>query len=297
MENTKAGEAIRNSPPDSLLVVEEGNAMDTSNLVGPDLNEKGDKVDKDEKEQEQDGLIRTESIRSIRSNRSTRSTSNNTATAAPDDAMNTSIHSKTSLDEHNNNNDDDNNNDDNSNNDDDIDMDALEQGTASIVKNTSHDSTLHSLEETTGVFDDEIYGESTVVEIPAAGLSVEQSKRSQWRSVSNLCAICLCNYQVGDDIVWASNPACDHAFHKDCIERWLIKQRGNPLCPCCRRDFVIDPLDAEDDVDMGGLLDFTGLSSNPTVSGGGGGGTAAAGTAAAGTATAPSPNTMSTTVW
>ncbi|KAL3897332.1 MAG: hypothetical protein SGARI_006948 [Bacillariaceae sp.] len=57
------------------------------------------------------------------------------------------------------------------------------------------------------------------------------------------CSICLCEYTVGSDIVWSSNPQCDHVFHAECIEQWLMKQREGPLCPCCRRDFVIDPFD------------------------------------------------------
>lgn len=49
--------------------------------------------------------------------------------------------------------------------------------------------------------------------------------------------------QVGSDIVWSSNENCDHHFHANCIERWLLKQREGPLCPCCRQDFVVDPFD------------------------------------------------------
>ena len=64
------------------------------------------------------------------------------------------------------------------------------------------------------------------------------------RMVPNECSICLCEYTVGSDAVWSSNPQCDHVFHANCIEQWLMKQRDGPLCPCCRRDFVIDPFDA-----------------------------------------------------
>jgi hypothetical protein len=77
------------------------------------------------------------------------------------------------------------------------------------------------------------------------------SKRKELRMVENECSICLCEYNVGDDVVWSSNPQCDHVFHETCIEQWLMKQRDGPLCPCCRRDFVIDPFDfGDDDVDI-----------------------------------------------
>mmetsp|Transcript_9365 Transcript_9365/g.15682 ORF Transcript_9365/g.15682 Transcript_9365/m.15682 type:complete len:354 (-) Transcript_9365:104-1165(-) len=115
------------------------------------------------------------------------------------------------------------------------------------------------------LFLDDMYGETTVVEIPQAGLSLEQSKSQQKRAVSNMCAICLSGYEIGDDIVWSSNPACEHAFHKECIERWLIKQRGSPLCPCCRRDFVLDPLDVDEEME-GALGQDSTTPNSPTDS-------------------------------
>jgi hypothetical protein len=79
-----------------------------------------------------------------------------------------------------------------------------------------------------------------------AGGNIRDSKPPEtkiMRQVPNECSICLCEYTVGNDIVWSSNPQCDHVFHEECIEQWLMKQREGPLCPCCRRDFVIDPFD------------------------------------------------------
>lgn len=71
----------------------------------------------------------------------------------------------------------------------------------------------------------------------------QQQYDIELRKVPNECSICLCEYTLGSDIVWSSNPQCDHVFHTNCIEQWLMKQRDGPLCPCCRRDFVIDPFD------------------------------------------------------
>mmetsp|Transcript_26457 Transcript_26457/g.39141 ORF Transcript_26457/g.39141 Transcript_26457/m.39141 type:complete len:299 (+) Transcript_26457:119-1015(+) len=79
------------------------------------------------------------------------------------------------------------------------------------------------------------------VEVPKQGLG----STTEIRLVSDMCAICLSNYEIGEEIVWSTNQLCEHVFHVECIERWLMKQRGLPLCPCCRADFVIDPLDQE----------------------------------------------------
>lgn len=71
----------------------------------------------------------------------------------------------------------------------------------------------------------------------------QQHDDIELRRVPNECSICLCEYKLGSDVVWSSNPKCDHVFHTSCIEQWLMKQRDGSLCPCCRRDFVVDPFD------------------------------------------------------
>jgi hypothetical protein len=89
--------------------------------------------------------------------------------------------------------------------------------------------------------------DSTFVELPTPGLHISDNKNLLLRLVPNICTICLCNYEVGSDVVWSSNLACEHAFHLACIEPWLMKQREGPLCPCCRRDFIVDPYDMEEE--------------------------------------------------
>jgi len=45
----------------------------------------------------------------------------------------------------------------------------------------------------------------------------------------NPCAICLVDYEEGDELCYLS---CEHDFHKDCITAWLKKKAE---CPTCRK--------------------------------------------------------------
>jgi hypothetical protein len=90
----------------------------------------------------------------------------------------------------------------------------------------------------------ELGDEQHMIEIPKPGLYNADEDRGT-RFASGACSICISSYQVGSDVVWSSNSLCEHVFHAECIESWLIKQREGSLCPCCRQEFIIDPLDRQ----------------------------------------------------
>lgn len=50
-----------------------------------------------------------------------------------------------------------------------------------------------------------------------------------------VCAICLEMYKSADTVCWSRNPACLHAFHKECAMDWLIHKSE---CPVCRRPYI-----------------------------------------------------------
>ena len=55
------------------------------------------------------------------------------------------------------------------------------------------------------------------------------------------CAICLVDYELGDEICYSHNPRCHHYFHRECIMEWL---KHHDECPCCRCNYLA--LDDED---------------------------------------------------
>jgi anaphase-promoting complex subunit 11 len=76
-----------------------------------------------------------------------------------------------------------------------------------------------------------------------------------WGAGDDVCGICRAPYDgappeakgPGDDapVVWG---ACGHAFHIQCIQRWLVAQ-AEPRCPYCRRVWEFK---AAEEVDGGG---------------------------------------------
>ena len=58
------------------------------------------------------------------------------------------------------------------------------------------------------------------------------------RTVPNCCAICLGPYEIGESVVWSSNPDCLHCFHEECVTAWFIKMQDGSPCPCCRQAFT-----------------------------------------------------------
>ena len=66
---------------------------------------------------------------------------------------------------------------------------------------------------------------------------------------SDYCTICLEAFERGTEICSSYNENCIHAFHRECIFEWLLKNDG---CPCCRQDFLaFDSRRNDEDVEAG----------------------------------------------
>ncbi|KAK8793672.1 hypothetical protein WA171_002805 [Blastocystis sp. BT1] len=50
-------------------------------------------------------------------------------------------------------------------------------------------------------------------------------------SLDDSCAVCLETFADSSDLVKLN--ACEHVFHRSCIEEWILT---HPLCPLCKRD-------------------------------------------------------------
>ena len=74
-------------------------------------------------------------------------------------------------------------------------------------------------------------------DILARGLATTLRSKPMDYEQPTTCDICLMDYEVGEEVAWSPYDACVHAFHKDCIVDWLLR---NPKCPLCRNDYVHD---------------------------------------------------------
>lgn len=58
------------------------------------------------------------------------------------------------------------------------------------------------------------------------------------------CPICLNVFERDDVITWSKELRCQHAYHADCLNPWLMK---NDDCPICRTNLILeDDYDATD---------------------------------------------------
>ena len=105
-----------------------------------------------------------------------------------------------------------------------------------VLNTTKHSKTIEPTKEDGD-------GERGNEKLPSAA---EEMQLQQTSSLEP-CSICLADYDDGDDICWSQNDKCNHFFHKECIQTWLLTHEE---CPCCRRDFL--HLWGDEDEDEGG---------------------------------------------
>lgn len=62
-----------------------------------------------------------------------------------------------------------------------------------------------------------------------AGSSSDAAGDSRGREDDAKCAICLGEYETGEDV---KRLPCLHTFHSECVDTWL---KVNKICPCCKQ--------------------------------------------------------------
>jgi len=77
-------------------------------------------------------------------------------------------------------------------------------------------------------------GDLKIVAISANDFGEDKSLELDSKDAEH-CAICLVDYQDGDEICWSHNLSCNHAFHHNCIIEWLL---SHDECPCCRHNYL-----------------------------------------------------------
>jgi hypothetical protein len=85
----------------------------------------------------------------------------------------------------------------------------------------------------TGAAEEEGGGGGSGLEIVAAKKKAAAADGGErcWRrcAAGSYCCVCISACRDGEEIRWLP---CGHAFHRDCVDRWLARCRRT--CPLCR---------------------------------------------------------------
>ena len=130
---------------------------------------------------------------------------------------------------------------------------SVDAAVPATTPSSPQDNPISSLYQVDNPYDDDDEG-NTVLCIPCTNNISDESKTITMtpRCVPATCIICLLQYEPGTYVTWSSNKECTHAFHRDCILMWLLKKEEPYLCPCCRREFVLESMlndNDENDID------------------------------------------------
>ena len=63
----------------------------------------------------------------------------------------------------------------------------------------------------------------------------KEKKKEQTAKDENTCPICICDFEVGDEIIVLKK--CNHQYHKSCIKDWISRSQQN--CPLCRTEVKV----------------------------------------------------------
>lgn len=84
---------------------------------------------------------------------------------------------------------------------------------------------------------------TTVGDIEEGEASSCDSDENEIKAISNACAICLEEFETGDEVVSSvTTKGCPHIFHVPCLKEVITATTNKGIysipCPCCRQTFA-----------------------------------------------------------
>ena len=79
-----------------------------------------------------------------------------------------------------------------------------------------------------------VHGKAKRTETASENAREEDTDDDASQTEQHSCPICLKDYHIDDEICWSPNRNCNHAFHRECIEAWLLHHEN---CPMCRQNY------------------------------------------------------------
>uniref|UniRef100_T1JDX2 RING-type domain-containing protein n=1 Tax=Strigamia maritima TaxID=126957 RepID=T1JDX2_STRMM len=76
--------------------------------------------------------------------------------------------------------------------------------------------------------------DAQIGQLPTRTVANEQVLKKTPSGSRSRCHICMCDYEVGEEM---RSLTCFHEFHSGCIDRWL---RENATCPICRAEVTLN---------------------------------------------------------
>lgn len=64
---------------------------------------------------------------------------------------------------------------------------------------------------------------------------VKFTKKRQSKFDIDFCVICMEHFKENDEVRVLK---CQHTYHKNCIDTWLLQSASTPSCPLCKREAV-----------------------------------------------------------
>ncbi|KAL0450649.1 UNVERIFIED_CONTAM: RING-H2 finger protein ATL74 [Sesamum latifolium] len=80
-----------------------------------------------------------------------------------------------------------------------------------------------------GSFGSTSMSQDDIEKLPCFDFTAKEKGSGRGTSPPPDCAVCLENFRVGEKCRLL--PSCNHSFHAECVDLWLLR---TPICPICR---------------------------------------------------------------